>query len=82
MLGVDLQPDAFHAGGRAVERLLVILRQIVCFGQPLIQFLAAGAALLGWAQRGSRRGQVALTLGTLALIADVLVYLGDRTSLY
>jgi len=44
--------------------------------------LAAGAALLGWAQRGSRRGQVALTLGTLALIADVLVYLGDRTSLY
>jgi len=69
-------------GWTAVVLAVLALATVVAFWSGLPPILAAGAALLGWAQRGSRRGQVALTLGTLALIADVLVYLGDRTSLY
>ena len=47
VLGVDLQADALYPGGRAVERLLVILGQIVRFGQPLIQSWAPGPAHQG-----------------------------------
>ena len=44
MLGVDLQPDALHAGGIALVRFLIVLRQIVRLRQPLIQLRRAGAA--------------------------------------
>jgi hypothetical protein len=68
-------------GWTGVVLAVLALATMVAFwsGPPI---LAAGAALLGWAQRSSRRGQIAVALGALALIADVAIYLGDRTSLY
>ena len=51
---------------------------VVAFWSGLPPVFAAGAAVLGWAQRDSGRGKVAIALGVLALVADVAVYLGDR----
>jgi hypothetical protein len=51
---------------------------VVAFWTGLPPILASGAAVLGWAQRGSRRGQVAIALSVLVLAADIAVYLADR----
>jgi hypothetical protein len=54
------------------------LVSVVAFWSGLPPILAGGAALLGWAQRSSNRGKIAIALASLALVADIVVYLGDR----
>jgi len=70
------------AGWTAVVLGTLAVVTVVAFWSGLPPILAAGAAALGWAQRQSRRGQLALALGALAVIADLVVYLGDRTSAF
>jgi len=70
------------AGWTAVVLGTLAVVTVVAFWSGLPPILAAGAAALGWAQRQSRRGQLALALGALAMIADLVVYLGDRTSAF
>jgi hypothetical protein len=67
----------------AVSRTAIVLgafglATVVVFWTGLPPILASGAAVLGWAQRTSTRGKVAVALGALALLADIVVYLGDR----
>jgi hypothetical protein len=54
------------------------LISVVAFWSGLPPILAGGAALLGWAQRTSSRGKIAIGLASLAFVADIAVYLGDR----
>jgi hypothetical protein len=54
------------------------LISVVAFWSGLPPILAGGAALLGWAQRTSSRGKIAIALASLAFVADIAVYLGDR----
>jgi hypothetical protein len=54
------------------------LVSVVAFWSGLPPILAGGAALLGWAQRTSNRGRIAIALASLAFVADIAVYLGDR----
>jgi len=53
---------------------------VAAFWSGLPPVLAAGAVVLGWAQRTTTRGRVAIALGTLAVLADIVVWLGDATS--
>src|SRR5262245_38906586 len=74
-------PRALRAtavGWTAIVLGVLALVTVAAFWSGLPPVLAAGALVLGWAQRDTGRGKVALTLGLLALVADVAVYLGDR----
>jgi uncharacterized protein involved in response to NO len=51
---------------------------LATFWTGLPPVLAGGAALLGWTERTTGRGKVAIALGALALVADIVVYMGDR----
>jgi membrane associated rhomboid family serine protease len=65
-------------GWTAVVLGVLGLVTVVAFWSGLPPVFAAGAALLGWTQRESGRGKVAIALGVLALLADIAVYVGDR----
>lgn len=51
---------------------------VVAFWTGLPPVLAGGAGVLGWAQRGTGRGKVAIALSVLALAADIVIYLVDQ----
>jgi len=53
---------------------------VVAFWSGLPPVLASGAGVLGWAQRDTRRGKIAIVLSALAIAADIGVYIGDRLS--
>jgi len=53
---------------------------VVAFWSGLPPVLAAGAVILGWAQRTTTRGRIAVALGAFAFVADILVWVGDATS--
>ena len=68
---------------QAVGRTAIVLGvlgvvTVVAFWSGLPPVFASGAAVLGWSQRETGRGKLAIALGALALVADVAVYLGDR----
>lgn len=51
---------------------------VVAFWSGLPPVFAGGAALVGWNQRESPRGKIAILLAVLTIVADIAVYLGDR----
>jgi hypothetical protein len=51
---------------------------VAAFWTGLPPVLAGGAGVLGWAQRGTGRGKVAIALSVLALAADIVIYLVDQ----
>jgi hypothetical protein len=67
------------AGWTSVVLACLALATVAAFWSGLPPVLGAGAAVVGWAQRDLRRGKIALAIGTLALVADVVVYIGDAT---
>ena len=66
------------AGWTAIVLGVIGLVTVAAFWSGVPPVFAAGAALLGWSQRESGRGKVAVALGVLALLADIAVYMGDR----
>ena len=66
------------AGWTAIVLGALGLATVVAFWSGLPPVLASGAAVLGWTQRTSGRGRIAIALSVLALLADIAVYLGDR----
>ena len=74
-------PRAMRAsavGWTAIVLGVLGIVSVVAFWSGLPPVFAGGAALLGWSQRESTRGKVGVALGVLALVADIVVYLGDR----
>jgi hypothetical protein len=74
-------PRALHSpavGWTAIVLGALGLVTVAAFWSGLPPVLASGAALLGWSQRTSGRGKIAIALGALALAADIAVYIGDR----
>jgi hypothetical protein len=74
-------PRALHSpavGWTAIVLGVLGLATVVTFWTGLPPVLAGGAALLGWTERTTGRGKVAIALGALALVADIVVYMGDR----
>ena len=66
------------AGWTAIVLGALGIVTVLVFWSGLPPVFASGAALLGWGQRETGRGKVALVLGTLAIIADIAVYIVDR----
>ena len=52
---------------------------IAVFWSGLPPVLAAGGALLGWGARERTAGKAAIAIATLALVADLVVYVQDMT---
>src|SRR5262245_60082272 len=67
-------------GWTAVVLGVLAVVSVVAFWSGLPPVLATGALILGWAQRATMRGRVAVALGALALVGDVLIWIGDATS--
>ena len=72
------------AGSAAAARAGLILAvlgilTIAVFWSGLPPVLAAGGAVLGWGARERVAGKVAVGLGVLALVLDLLVYVTDMT---
>jgi hypothetical protein len=70
------------AGSAAAARAGLILAvlgilTIAVFWSGLPPVLAAGGAVLGWGARERVAGKVAVGLGVLALVLDLLVYVMD-----
>src|SRR5262245_52736898 len=63
-------------GWTAIVLSALGLLSVAVFWSGLPPVLAAGGLILGWAQRSTVRGRVALALGVLALAADAVVYIG------
>lgn len=67
-------------GWTAITLGVLGLVTVVAFWSGLPPVLASGAGVLGWAQRGTGRGKIAIALSALAIAADIGVYIGDRLS--
>jgi hypothetical protein len=70
------------AGSPAAGRTALVLSvlgvlSIAAFWSGLPPVLAAGGAVLGWAARDRTAGRVAIALGALVLLADLVVYVAD-----
>ena len=72
------------AAATALVLSLLGLLFVPVFWSGLPPILAAGGALLGWAGRNATRGRsmcrLAVAIGCLALVADVVVYVADYIS--
>jgi hypothetical protein len=70
----------------ALGLAIVGLASVAVFWSGLPPVLAAGGAFLGWAGRDTIRGaglsRLAVAIGGLAVVADVVVYIGDATNLF
>jgi hypothetical protein len=76
-------PRALNApavGWTAIVLSVLGLFTVAAFWSGLPPVLAAGGVVLGWAQRQSTRGQLAVAIGALALLADLFIWIGDATS--
>ncbi len=67
-------------GWTAIVLSVLGLLTVVAFWSGLPPILAAGGVVLGWAQRQSLRGKLAVGIGAFALVADLVVWIGDATS--
>jgi phosphoglycerol transferase MdoB-like AlkP superfamily enzyme len=72
--------DSPVVGWTAVVLGVLAIVSVLAFWSGLPPVLAAGAVILGWAQRATTRGRIAVALGAFALAADVIVWIGDATS--
>ena len=72
-------PRAERAGAVGVALSAAALLTIAVFWSGLPVVLAAGGALLGWTARDRLLGRAAIALATLAVVADVAVYVTDMT---
>jgi hypothetical protein len=71
--------DSPAVGRTALVLSLLGLLSIAAFWTGLPPVLAAGGAVLGWTARERAAGKLAVALGVLALVADVVVYVADMT---
>jgi hypothetical protein len=65
-------------GWTAIVLGVLAIVSVVAFWSGLPPVLASGAAVIGWTERERGRGKIAIALGTLALAADIAVYIVDR----
>ncbi len=82
-------PRALAKGGSgrvAITLSLLGLATVAVFWSGLPLVLAAGGAVLGWAGRSGARGATlargAVAIAVLALVADVVVFVGDAASVF